>query len=161
MTHPTFFVVRLAIDSSRSPSDDTPPEPNFRFVLDPEVTARASDFFINNANTFFPAALEQLNALPGLLPETVVITYRDCGIANAFYDSSDRTITICSELDNAQYNLLLELGLDSDDAFVLSDFSTAFVIDHEIGHALVDILDIPIAGNNEGSSDESVGGFEP
>jgi|GEM_PF-3461637 len=140
-------------DSSRSPSDDTPLEPNFRFVLDPEVTARASDFFINNANTFFPAALEQLNALPGLLPETVVITYRDCGIANAFYDSSDRTITICSELDNAQYNLLLELGLDSDDAFVLSDFSTAFVIDHEIGHALVDILDIPIAGNNESTAD--------
>lgn len=127
--------------------------PNFRFVLDPAIVSRASDFFVENANTFYPAALEQLNALPGLLPETVVITYRDCGVANAFYRQSDRTITLCSELDNAQFNLLLDLGFSRDDAFIQSDFSTAFVMDHEIGHALVDILDIPVAGNSESTAD--------
>lgn len=127
--------------------------PNFRFELDPAIAERASDFFVQNANTFYPAALEQLNALPGLLPETVVITYRDCGVANAFYRPSDRTITICSELDNAQYNILLDIGFEKNDAFIQSDFSTAFVIDHEIGHALVDILDIPVAGNSESTAD--------
>jgi hypothetical protein len=141
-----------------SPPDDDPENgnndgPNFRFVLDPTIVARASDFFVENANTFYPAALEQLNALPGLLPETVIITYSDCGAANAFYRPSDRTITLCSELDNAQFGLLLELGFDRDTAFSLSDFSTAFVMDHEIGHALVDILDIAVAGNSESTAD--------
>jgi len=141
-------------DPDRPPPDDDPNRgQNFRFVLDPKITARASDLFVDNANTFYPAALEQLNAVSELPLETVVITYRDCGSPDAFYAPSDQTITICYELDKLQFGLLLEIGFDRDDAFVLSDFSTAFTMYHEIGHALVDILDIPVAGNSESTAD--------
>ncbi len=97
-------------------------------------------------------AADQLNrALK--LPSNIKLLAKDCGEQNAFYDPNERTVTICYELMQRFYDTF-KLGKASDDAASVKMFDAIrFVFLHEIGHALIDVYKLPVAGNEEDAAD--------
>jgi hypothetical protein len=84
----------------------------------------------------------------------VPISVEECGKASAQYSPRTRSIRICYEFVEYANELAGRKGralatVDADTNALLM-FATL----HEIGHALIDILDLPIAGNEEDRVDE-------
>lgn len=96
---------------------------------------------------------DELNAALSI-PEDVGITFKECGEINAFWSPPSRTINMCYELmeyfaqtfrGNAQTEEELER--------IVSD-ATTFTFFHELGHGLVDILQLPATGKEEDAVDQ-------
>ncbi|MBD0320886.1 MAG: hypothetical protein ICV87_11170, partial [Gemmatimonadetes bacterium] len=86
------------------------------------------------------------------LPHDVTIGFEKCGEPNAYYHAERRSVSLCYELVG---DLDAALGGDAGDegAQAVSD-ALLFTTLHEVGHALVDVLDIPIAGREEDAVDQ-------
>ncbi|MBU6161524.1 MAG: hypothetical protein KGO50_10410 [Myxococcales bacterium] len=93
-------------------------------------------------------------------PETIIAGVASCGgVENALYmrepEQSRPVVVICEELVN-------RIVVDSQSAFsAFPGFRQAsfvgqliFVIAHEFGHALVDVLQLPVTGNEEDVADQ-------
>ncbi len=87
------------------------------------------------------------------LPHDVPINFAFCGVANAFYQPQQTTITMCYEFFD------MVIGTLSSENMEVAEFEKAingvgnYVLLHEIGHALVHLLEIPITGREEDSAD--------
>jgi hypothetical protein len=87
------------------------------------------------------------------VPTQVGISYYECGQANAFYDPRSRTIVMC--LEQLQY-----LGdhyryqLTSEQLPGAIEGAAAFILSHELGHALIHVLDLPVTGREEDAVDQ-------
>jgi hypothetical protein len=88
------------------------------------------------------------------LPRNVHVAMDECGVINAYYSPRDAEVVFC-------YELIEYLA----DQFAPSDTWTVdeqeavlgaiqFILLHEVGHALVDQLDIPITGREEDAVDQ-------
>jgi len=75
----------------------------------------------------------------------ILISFRDCGTVNAFYNPQDAEIIMCYEL----FQKFLSFYGNKQNA-VKAYF---FVFFHELGHALVDQLDLSILGKEEDGVD--------
>lgn len=78
----------------------------------------------------------------------------ECGEANAFYDEDTRTIDLCLELLTdlrESFAAAYEKDDEVDDA-VAGAF--VFYLFHELGHALIDVLDLPVTGREEDAADQ-------
>lgn len=94
-----------------------------------------------------------LNATFRLATE-VILTFAECDEENAFYSSEEQQITLCYELLDGMYrNFEAELE-DPDEVEDAVMGATAFIFFHELGHALVDIYDLPITGREEDAVDQ-------
>lgn len=89
-----------------------------------------------------------------MVPRNLTIVFSDCGVANAFYDPAQAAIFMCYDLvhdlaaDYANYGL-------SDSAHAAAVWQTTFFIFyHELGHAVIDILDLPVTGREEDAVDQ-------
>ncbi len=92
----------------------------------------------------FQSVADDLNGTFAL-PTDVYIAIAECGESNAFYESTKRQVTMCIELYEEFDELFkpeYKVEAERDDA-VASAFT--FVFFHELGHALVDIYELPIA----------------
>jgi len=82
------------------------------------------------------------------------VVFDQCGQENAFYDSENRRIILCYELVAALAN-----GFRQDEDLTDEEVgeqvigSLIFTFFHELGHAAVDVFDIPITGNEEDAVD--------
>lgn len=88
------------------------------------------------------------------LPKSLHLRYAECGEANAFYDPASRTISLCFELIE---QLAEDFGRRLDDDEELADAvagAYTFIALHEVGHALVDVLELPITGREEDAVDQ-------
>ncbi len=88
------------------------------------------------------------------LPQLVSLGFVECGQANAWYLNQSQEVAICIELVDYYYELLgpyHRRGTALDEA-VAAAFS--FIVLHEIGHALVDVLDLPVTGREEDAVDQ-------
>lgn len=88
------------------------------------------------------------------LPTDINVRLTNCGTVNAFYSSDDHSITMCKELIEdfvAKFspNAKTEKNLAQ---AVLN--ATVFVFYHEMGHGLVNLLDLPITGKEEDAVDD-------
>lgn len=91
------------------------------------------------------------------LPHQVVLTVGECGAPNAFYSPQRKAIVLCHELI-AQ----MAQGLQRDFARVASrdeiansiSGGVAFILMHELGHALIHLLDLPVLGREEDAADQ-------
>ena len=153
-----------ALEGTTPAEDDAPAAPNFTFAVgeayrdDPST----SPTFVARLEDFFGGALAPLQRLPGLLPRTVSVVYDRCGTANAFNDGATDTITLCHELSEYAYELFSD-GMavepsndpEGDLEFLTNQVlsAMAFVLYHEIGHALDGQLELPLAGNVESNVD--------
>ncbi|MGD1900164.1 MAG: DUF4344 domain-containing metallopeptidase [Phormidesmis sp.] len=89
------------------------------------------------------------------LPEPLTVNQQECGMVNAYYSPVDRQIVMCYELVDYFLNLYASQNDPSaPPAEVSTAGALAFVLWHEIGHALVDILDVPVLGREEDAADQ-------
>jgi hypothetical protein len=88
------------------------------------------------------------------LPTNIYVTFTECDEANAFYDPETRKLSMCYELIENYYEIFArhEKSQEAlDDAVVGAITHTFF---HELGHALIDIYDLPITGKEEDAVDQ-------
>jgi len=87
------------------------------------------------------------------LPRDIFLRTKDCNEVNAFYDPNDRSITICYELMGHFYRIFKSAGENEEKAYEKMNDAVRFVFLHELGHALIDQYNLPVAGNEEDAAD--------
>ncbi len=87
------------------------------------------------------------------LPADIALRTKDCDEINAFYDPKDASITVCYELMEHFFKLFKSTGKNDKESYSLMFDAIRFVFLHELGHALIDIHEIPIAGSEEDAAD--------
>ncbi len=99
-------------------------------------------------------AAQRLNAFVGI-PADVVLSFQQCGDDDAYYDR--RRVTFCYE-EVADYADLLAPAGSQDplpDAVTREvEAAATFFVLHEAGHALVDVLNLPVTGKEEDAVDQ-------
>ncbi|HEX5707989.1 MAG TPA: DUF4344 domain-containing metallopeptidase [Pyrinomonadaceae bacterium] len=88
------------------------------------------------------------------LPHDVPINFRECGEPNAFYDPTAKEIHMCYEFVALIAQLNMRYGASREEAVEGIKGALYFTFYHEIGHALVDVLDLPVTGQQEELADE-------
>jgi hypothetical protein len=99
-----------------------------------------------------PDAAEKLNNALSL-PHDITLRTQDCKDVNAFYDSRDRSVTMCYELMEYFYRTFKSDGRSDSEAYEKMFSAVRFVFLHEIGHALIDAYKLPIMGGEEDAAD--------
>jgi Putative metallopeptidase len=100
-------------------------------------------------------ALEKVQELfsPLMLPSEITVRTTECGISNAWYQRP--TVSICYEYLRDVIDMAPKApsrdGITPYDA-VLGQF--LFTAAHEMGHAVFDLLDVPIFGRPEDAADQ-------
>lgn len=97
-------------------------------------------------------AARKLNAAL-MLPRDIRLRTKDCKEINAFYDADDHSVTMCYELMEHFYRTFKSGGASDEVAYQKMNDAVRFVFLHEIGHALIDQYDLPVAGNEEDAAD--------
>lgn len=87
-------------------------------------------------------------------PKDLTLSTGECGVANAFYDPAERRITMCWELLEQALGLLTPLATTEDELAQWAAGAYAFFFYHELGHALIDLLDLPTVGREEDAVDQ-------
>ena len=124
---------------------------NFVVLSSDAVRAKNTEEWVDYMELQLFAALSPLNEINGLLPRTMVVNYDECGFVNAFYQAATQSITICDEFVDSVISFWSTK--QPDDAINFTARSVNHVLYHEIGHALVDVLNIPSLGNSESVAD--------
>ena len=96
------------------------------------------------------------------LPHDVEILLTECNVPTAFYDLELKQITVCYELMDSTYNdFSIYFQTDLQNSNITEDeISTQslnvidFIFYHELGHALIDIYDLPVTGLEENAVDQ-------
>jgi Putative metallopeptidase len=95
------------------------------------------------------------------LPRDLKLVGASCGMANAYYLSDQDAIVICYELiDHVIAKAArAKIGetrktLPPDERNLLAFGAVTFIALHEVGHALVHMLDLPITGREEDVADQ-------
>lgn len=88
------------------------------------------------------------------LPRDVYLNFDKCGEANAFYNSDTTEVTICYELEEQFQDEFKSITKDQAkiDDMVSDTIMQAFF--HELGHCLIDVLDLPATGREEDAVDQ-------
>lgn len=89
-----------------------------------------------------------------ILPQDIYLSVNNCGVANAFYDPDAKEIIMCTELIKDFEQAFAKDYKDKEKAAQAVDDSTMFVFFHELGHALIDIYDLPVTGKEEDAVDQ-------
>lgn len=87
------------------------------------------------------------------LPSTVWIVFAQCGDSLSFYDPDQKKIEICYEFIDNMKNVYSVMDITQDPTSAAIN-NTEFVLYHEIGHALIDTLNIPVTGKEEDAADQ-------
>lgn len=87
-----------------------------------------------------------------ILPKDIDVHFEQCGQINAFYIPGERRIAMCYEL----FGQFAEIfGGDDEEELGIEIINAAvFTFFHELGHALIHVLDIPITGREEDAADD-------
>jgi hypothetical protein len=102
----------------------------------------------------FEAEVTQLNQKQLNLPVNIPIVLTDCDEENAFYDPQTQQVLMCYELFAKMIVDLSQEGLSTEEAITRSLLTGVFILYHEVGHALVDVLQLPITGKEEDTVDD-------
>lgn len=96
--------------------------------------------------------VQATNALLAL-PYDVTIRHAECGEQNAYYDPQSREVVMCYELLDAIAATMAQAGASRSEAPREVGDAWLFVLFHELGHALIDAYQLPIAGREEDAAD--------
>ncbi|MFM7373155.1 MAG: DUF4344 domain-containing metallopeptidase, partial [Sphaerospermopsis kisseleviana] len=99
-----------------------------------------------------------------IMPNDVKIVLGDCGAVNAYYKSSEHSITLCYELIDRFTDVFMEYyqsrELNINEPEIVNKVNrrvagtTVFTFFHELGHTLIEELDLPVTGKEEDTVDE-------
>ncbi|HEY3037408.1 MAG TPA: DUF4344 domain-containing metallopeptidase [Pyrinomonadaceae bacterium] len=88
------------------------------------------------------------------LPRDIEIAFADCYVPESAYDHHDHRITICHELIDDFYQLFYqEFGRRANINQRVEGTMAALLL-HEVAHALIDALNLPITGREEDAADQ-------
>lgn len=88
------------------------------------------------------------------LPRQVRLRFAECGEPNAFYRPDLREVRVCFELLELFAETLSGHVDDEDQLAEALSGTLQFVALHEVGHALVDVLSLPVTGREEDAVDQ-------
>jgi len=106
---------------------------------------------LSQSGVFEEIADEVMESL--VLPRGLEVVFAPCGTANASYDPTTKRVTMCYELFAEFDSIFSTPEASPEEAFDAILGAGSFVLFHEVGHALVDLLDLPITGREEDSVD--------
>lgn len=89
-----------------------------------------------------------------VLPNAIAVNFEECGEENAYYSPDDVTISMCYELIERYKAIFASENLSEDEYTEEVVNAALFTFYHELGHALVDQLNLPITGKEEDVVDE-------
>jgi hypothetical protein len=88
-------------------------------------------------------------------PRDIDVTFEDCGGGtDAFYDDETHAVTICREIVDEFYQLFSTSGLHGPRINEAVNGALVSLLFHELGHALIDVLNLPITGREEDAADQ-------
>ncbi len=128
---------------------------NFTLAFEPAKTPALGAYEKQLEGTgLFEATVAGLNETISL-PSDLAIVFAECGVINAFYDPQRQRVTLCYELIQL-FDLQFRETYDDDPAAATQAVidATVFVLHHELGHALVHLLKLPITGKEEDAVDD-------
>ena len=96
---------------------------------------------------------DDLNAAIAI-PENVLITFKECGTPNAFWNPRDRQIVMCYELMAQMTEDFKPLAKSEEDLGDKVGGALTFAFIHELGHCLIDVLKLPSTGREEDAVDQ-------
>lgn len=103
----------------------------------------------------FEDVIDSLNE--GLvLPHDVRVVLKDCGEINAFYDPNAKSVFMCYELFDHFTDIFMrgETQQEREDGAGKAVAALVFAFYHELGHALIDVYDLPVTGREEDAVDQ-------
>lgn len=86
------------------------------------------------------------------LPRDVDVIGLECGVANAFWNERDHTISMCYEYTALFVDLFTEDGDRQPEESALNETIATFF--HELGHAVISLYDLPATGREEDAADQ-------
>jgi len=89
------------------------------------------------------------------IPAPVKLVAKECGVSNAFYSPPSRSITLCYELMERVVTGVAKFypNTSIENQVEISVGALLFILNHEMGHALIDILKLPIFAREEDAAD--------
>jgi hypothetical protein len=136
-----------AVDSTGAA--DSTPAGRFRAEYepaDPDYSEFRSGLI---ANRFLDTIAARLNDSLKI-PKDITLRTAHCGEPNASYNPDDRRVTLCYEL----FRSLSERFAGEGGGEYLVSGTVVFALMHELGHALIDVLDLPTTGREEDAVDQ-------
>lgn len=88
------------------------------------------------------------------LPIDLKVIFESCDEDNAYYDAETHQITMCYELMETFFQNFREAGDSEEEQVVAVVGAGMFTFLHELGHALVDIFELAVVGNEEDAVDQ-------
>lgn len=125
-----------------------PDNPDLRYAYDWAV------------NTHLFTNIPEISGLDGMvvIPRTLRYATAQCGAVNAFYNKKISGVILCYEMIDSLTKMGAELAKGSKDPKALTvEFvrdNLRFILLHESGHAMIDMLDLPAVGREEDSVDQ-------
>lgn len=86
------------------------------------------------------------------LPQDIPLIGRQCGEANAYWSPADQAMTICYEDADASFKVFSKANDPDPVASTLGAERATFY--HELGHATIDVYDLPFTGREEDVADQ-------
>jgi Putative metallopeptidase len=138
-------VARLAAKQGRG---------QLKFAYGPAKTEERRELVaVLREERLFEDVIDNLNK--GLvLPRDITVRFETCGEPNAFYDPEARKVSLCYELYDQFMTLFTPGETEEGEAVTKSVAALVFVFYHELGHALIDIYDLPATGREEDAVDQ-------
>ncbi len=106
---------------------------------------------------YFEEVVEDLDKTL-VLPRNVEVRLQECdGEVNAFYDPEDHAVHLCYELLDHFLQIFgqdAQTDEESEEAASKAIAALTFTFYHELGHALIDVYDLPITGREEDAVDQ-------
>ncbi len=103
------------------------------------------------ASGVFEKMLPQLDQAVNL-PASITVTFDRCDEINAFYDPEKVAITMCDEYIDYYGELFSGYPAEEADSAIIGSVVSTFL--HEVGHALIDQLELPTVGREEDAADQ-------
>lgn len=88
------------------------------------------------------------------IPENVMITFKECKAPNAFWDPQSRSINMCYELMEQMAQDFKEVAKNDEELGNMVNGALTFAFIHELGHCLIDVLQLPSTGREEDAVDQ-------
>lgn len=89
-----------------------------------------------------------------VMPRVLDIQMAECGTVNAFYDPANHRIIMCYEMVAHTFKTFSKSMQNQEQVAQAGVYASLFIFFHEFGHALRDILDLPVTGREEDAVDQ-------
>jgi hypothetical protein len=135
-------------------------DPAFEYAYTPPVSPGLQEIYRRVRDADLWRQLPEVQAIDGMfaLPRRLRFVTAECGEFGAFYRPDEAEVVLCYETLRTLYEQgqahRQALGLGEDHPLRYLRANVRFIVLHETGHALVDLLDLPVTGRQEDAVDQ-------